>query len=108
LISWRKATWPYQDEDVPMLDALLQRAKTNAVDAVLIGGETVYENGRFTRIDRDAVMKEIAAALNRPRSPEEERRRWMAKAVFPHVRKFYDGYLDKAVREPFYQPSSRI
>src|SRR5256714_3006403 len=50
LISWRKATWPYQDEDVPMLDALLQRAKTNAVDAVLIGGETVYENGRFTPI----------------------------------------------------------
>jgi 5-methylthioadenosine/S-adenosylhomocysteine deaminase len=108
LINWRKATWPYQDEDVPMLDAILQRVKSNAVDAVMVGGETIYENGRFTRIDKNAVMNEIASSLNRPRSPAEERRRWMARAVFPHVKKFYDGYLDGEPREPFYQPSSRV
>jgi 5-methylthioadenosine/S-adenosylhomocysteine deaminase len=107
LINWRKATWPHQDPDVPMLDAILQRAKTAAVDAVMIGGETVYENGRFTRIDRDAVLSEIAAALGRPRTPTEEARRAMATAVFPHVKKFYDGYLEGRAREPFYQPSSR-
>jgi hypothetical protein len=28
--------------------------------------------------------------------------------VFPHVKKFYDGYLEGERREPFYQPSSRI
>jgi cytosine/adenosine deaminase-related metal-dependent hydrolase len=108
MINWRKATWPYQDEDVSMLDAILQRAKTNAVDAVMIGGEIVYENGHFTRIDKDAVMNEIAVALNRPRTPQEERRRWMANAVFPYVKKFYDGYLENQRREPFYQLNSRI
>jgi hypothetical protein len=60
----------------------------------MIGGEIVYENGRFTRSDKDAMMNEIAVALNRPRSPQEERRRWMANAVFPYVKKFYDGYLE--------------
>jgi 5-methylthioadenosine/S-adenosylhomocysteine deaminase len=108
MINWRTATWPYQDEDVSMLDAVLQRAKTSAVDAVMIGGEIVYENGRFTRIDKEAVMNEIAVALNRPRTPEEERRRWMANAVFPHVKKFYDGYLENQRREPFYQLNSKI
>jgi len=107
LINWRKATWPYQDADVPMLDAILQRAKSAAVDAVMVGGETVYENGRFTRVDRDAVLSEIAAVLGRPRNPEEERRRAMARDVFPHVKEFYDGYLEGRTPEPFYQPSSR-
>ncbi|MGE5200650.1 MAG: amidohydrolase family protein [Acidobacteriota bacterium] len=107
LVNWRTATWPYQDEDVPVLDAVLQRAKPSAVDAVVVGGETIYENGRFTRIDRDAVLREIAAALGRPRSPEEERRRAMAQAVLPHVTEFYRGYLDDEAREPFYRPSAR-
>jgi 5-methylthioadenosine/S-adenosylhomocysteine deaminase len=108
MINWRKALRPYQDSDVPMLDAILQRAKTNAVDAVMVGGETIYENGRFKHVDKDAVLNEIAEALNRPRSAEEKHRRSMGRAVFPHVKKFYDGYLDGERREPFYQPSSRI
>jgi cytosine/adenosine deaminase-related metal-dependent hydrolase len=108
MINWRKALRPYQDADVPMLDALLQRAKTNAVDAVMVGGETIYENGRFKHVDKDAVLNEIAEALNRPRSAEEDRRRSIGRAVFPHVKKFYDGYLEGERREPFYQPSSRI
>jgi len=107
LLNWRTATWPYQDEDVPVLDAVLLRAKTAAVDAVVVGGETIYENGRFTRIDRDAVLREIAAALSRPRTPEEGRRRAMAKAVLPHVTEFYRAYLEGETREPFYRPSAR-
>jgi hypothetical protein len=59
-------------------------------------------------VDKDAVLNEIAEALNRPRSAEEDRRRSMGRAVFPHVKKFYDGYLEGERREPFYQPSSRI
>jgi len=108
MINWRKALRPYQDADVPVLDAILQRAKTNAVDTVMVGGETIYENGRFMHVDKDAVLNEIAEALNRPRSAEEDRRRSIGRAVFPHVKKFYDGYLEGERREPFYQPSSRI
>ncbi len=49
LINWTKATYPLQDPDIPMLDALVQRAKTGAVDAVFVNGEVVYEDGRFTK-----------------------------------------------------------
>ncbi|HDR9101769.1 TPA: amidohydrolase family protein [Burkholderia vietnamiensis] len=109
LMNWKTATWPYQDEDVPMLDALMMRAKTNAVDAVMIGGDVVYRDGRFTHIDRDAVLEEIAQALARPRTEQELARRTLGRAVFPHVKAFYDNYLaNELPRQPFYAPSSRI
>jgi 5-methylthioadenosine/S-adenosylhomocysteine deaminase len=108
LLNWKTATYPYQDDDIPMLDALLQRAKTNAVDAVMIAGEVVYRDGRFTRIDRDAILREIEQTLARPRNPDEQARRALGAAVFPHVKTFYAGYLEQTPpRQPFYAPSSR-
>jgi cytosine/adenosine deaminase-related metal-dependent hydrolase len=106
LIDWNAATYPYQDENIPMLDALVQRARSQHVSAVYIGGAAVYEGGRFTNIDRDEVLAEIAALLARPRTPEEEARRELSRAVFPHVRGFYEGYLDGATHMPFYAASS--
>jgi 5-methylthioadenosine/S-adenosylhomocysteine deaminase len=108
LIDYAKATYPYQDTDIPPLDAVMQRAKTEAVSAVYVAGEAVYENGGFTRMDRDAVLKEIAELLARPRTPEEIARRDLGIAVFSHVEKFYKGYLRQADRPPFYAPSSRL
>jgi 5-methylthioadenosine/S-adenosylhomocysteine deaminase len=108
LMNWTTATYPYQDADVPMLDALMQRAKTNAVDAVYIAGDLVYADGKFTRIDRDAVLKEIADVLAKPRTPEENARGALGRAVFPHVKAFYDGYLGDAKTVPFYGQSSTI
>ena len=93
LLNWKTATYPYQDDDVPMLDALMQRAKTNAVDAVMIAGDVVYQNGRFTHVDRD---------------PQEQAKRELGAAVFPHVKAFYHDYLaETPLRQPFYASSSR-
>jgi 5-methylthioadenosine/S-adenosylhomocysteine deaminase len=107
LIDYEKATWPYQDPDIPPLDALMQRAKSDTVDAVYVEGELVYAEGRFTRVDRDAVLGEIAEALARPRTPEEIARRELGLAVVPHVKRFYEGYIGGPSASPFYAPSSR-
>ena len=59
-------------------------------------------------IDRDKVLGQIAEQLSRPRTPEEEKRRQLSQAVFPHVKSFYANYLDgEPPRQPFYGPSSR-
>jgi hypothetical protein len=58
-------------------------------------------------VDRAAVLEELSAALRAPLRPEEERRRGLARAIFPHVRRFYVGWLDGPARDPFYAPSSR-
>jgi cytosine/adenosine deaminase-related metal-dependent hydrolase len=108
LMNWKTATYPYQDDNIPMLDALMQRAKTNAVDAVMIAGEVVYRDGRFTRVDRDAILNEIEQTLAKPRNERKQAERELGAAVFPHVKAFYADYFGETPpRQPFYAPSSR-
>jgi cytosine/adenosine deaminase-related metal-dependent hydrolase len=107
LLRWPAIAAPYLDPDVPVVDAVVHRAKTAAVDTVLVAGEVVLREGRPTRVNRDEALAALASALRVPLTPEEERRRRLAREVFPHVRGFYDGWLDEAARDPFYRPSSR-
>src|SRR2546428_12361784 len=79
-IDLHAATWPFQDDMVSPLDALMQRAKKEHVDTVYIGGDPVYAGGRFTHVDRDAVLAELADQLARPRTTAGEKRKWLASA----------------------------
>ncbi len=109
LINVERAFYPYQDDDVPMLDALIQRAKAETVEAVFVDGRKIYEHGRFAGADRDKVLGEIAEALSQPRTEAELRSRELRRRVFPHVEAFYRDYLqDEPARSPFYGPSSRM
>jgi 5-methylthioadenosine/S-adenosylhomocysteine deaminase len=94
VMDWNALTYPYQDDALPVLDVLVQRARTNAVRTVMIAGDVVYSDGRFTRLDREAVLAEIAAAMRRPLTEAERGRQALSRAVFAHVRSFYDGWLD--------------
>ena len=107
-IDYESAVYPYQDDQIPMLDALIQRAHQRHVDTVYVGGDPIYSQGRFKYVDRDAVLAEIAEQMSRPRTSAEEQRVKLAKAVFPHVKAFYDDYLrEEPPRQPFYGTSSR-
>ena len=108
LLSWRQIAHPYLDPQTAVVDAIVQRAKTAGVAMVMVGGEVVVRDGRFTRIDREAALEELAASLRVDLKPEEERRRRLSREVFPVVKRFYDGWLDEGARQPFYRPSSRI
>src|SRR2546428_9325893 len=107
LLSWRPIAHPYLDPQTAVVDAVVQRAKTAGVALVMVAGEVVVRDGRFTRIDREAALEELAASLRVDLKPEEERRRRLSREVFPVAKRFYDGWLDESAREPFYRPSSR-
>jgi cytosine/adenosine deaminase-related metal-dependent hydrolase len=107
LIDWDKIAYPYLDPETPILDAVMQRGRTDAVDLVMVAGEVVYQDGRFTRIDRDAALRELHQSLQRPRAADEVERRRLSKALLPHVRRFYDGYFDPKTHLPYYRQSSR-
>jgi 5-methylthioadenosine/S-adenosylhomocysteine deaminase len=108
LIDWSQVAYPYLDEETPLLDAVIQRAKSEAVKMVMCDGEVIYRNGQFTRIDRDSALKALHDDLSKALSDDEVERRNLSKALLPHVKRFYGTYIDPARHEPFYRQSSRV
>jgi cytosine/adenosine deaminase-related metal-dependent hydrolase len=108
LIDYDQISYPYLDEETPLLDAVIQRAKSEGVKLVMCDGEVIYENGRFTRVDKDAALKALHDDLSRALADDEVERRQLSKALLPHVREFYARYIDPAKHQPFYKQSSRV
>jgi 5-methylthioadenosine/S-adenosylhomocysteine deaminase len=108
LIDWQQVAFPYLDAETPLLDAVVQRAKTSGVRTVICDGEIIYADGRFTKVDRDGALRTLHADLQRALSDDEVERRRLSKALLPHVKAFYAGYFDPEQHRPFYRPSSRI
>ena len=108
LIDWAQVSYPYLDAETPLLDAVLQRAKTQGVRSVICDGEVIYADGRFTKVDRDAALRTLHQDLQRALADDEVERRQLSRALLPHVRTFYANYFDPADHAPFYRPSSRI
>ena len=108
LIDWDQISYPYLDPETPLLDAVLQRAKTSGVRAVICDGEVIYDDGKFTRVDRDAALRTLHEDLQRALSDDEVERRRLSKALVPHVKAFYSNYFDPAEHQPFYRPSSCV
>jgi 5-methylthioadenosine/S-adenosylhomocysteine deaminase len=74
---------------------------------VIVGGEVVLRDGQVTRVDKGAALEELAATLRSPLTPEEGHRRRLSRALMPHVRRFYEGWLDTEAFDPFYRQNSR-
>jgi 5-methylthioadenosine/S-adenosylhomocysteine deaminase len=107
LLDWKQISYPYLDDQTPLLDAVIQRAKSEGVKLTMCDGEVIYQDGKFTKVDRDAALKALHDDLQKALSNDEVERRKLSKALLPHVRKFYASYIDPAKHEPFYRPSSR-
>jgi hypothetical protein len=87
---------------------VIQRAKAEGVKMTMCDGEVIYQDGKFTKVDRDASLKALHDDLSKALANDEVERRKLSKALLPHVRKFYATYIDPAAHEPFYRPSSRV
>ncbi len=107
LLDWEQISYPYLDEAVPLLDAVLQRAKTGGVRAVTCAGEVIYQDGRFTRVDQAGALKALHDELAHALSDDERERRQLSGALLPYVKAFYQGYMDPAAHQPFYRTNSR-
>ncbi len=109
VMSWRDIAYPFLelDVDVTVVDAIVHRAKSSGVKTVLVAGEPILRDGRFTRVDKAAALDEFAATLARPASADETRRIALSRDVLPYVKRFYDGYLDAETRDPFYAFNAR-
>lgn len=108
LIDWRQISYPYLDAEMPLLDAVIQRAKTDGVRMVMCDGKIIYRDGVFTQVDKEGALKQLHDELSVALSDDEVERRQLSKALLPHVKAFYADYYDPSAHEPFYRPSSTI
>ena len=96
LIDWEQLSYPYLDEETPVLDAVLQRAKATGVRPVICDGEKIYNEGRFTKVDRDAALRALHDDLQRALADDEVERRKLSKTLLPYVKRFYANYSTRA------------
>ena len=97
---------PYLDPDVHIVDALLYRGKARHVDTVIIGGEVVLRNGRFTRINKEDVLRELKDRFSRPLETSVVETRQMVEQLLPHVERFYQSWRPEE-GPPHYRYNSR-
>jgi 5-methylthioadenosine/S-adenosylhomocysteine deaminase len=106
VLDYRRMTEPFTSDEVSPVAALIHRAKAAHVTATIIEGRSVYRDGQFTYIDRDAALAKLAADLDRPDRPDEIARGEFSRRVLPHIRDFYrDWELPRS--EPWYRLNGR-
>jgi cytosine/adenosine deaminase-related metal-dependent hydrolase len=107
VMDWNAIAEPYLEEGTPVVDAVVYRARAGGVETVIVGGECIYRDRRFTRVDKAAAMAELRASLAGPLSSTDAKRREFALALWPHALAFYRGYLETGEGRPYYVPNSR-
>ena len=107
LFDWNALCFPYLDDAVPVLDALVQRGRPQHLRAVMVAGEVVLQDGRFTRVDQQAALQELAARMRQPLSEAEQRNRRVSQGLLPRARAFYDRYAEARRGAPFYHYNAR-
>jgi hypothetical protein len=75
----------------------------------MVSGEAILKGGKFTKIDKEAALAELAARMEKPPSAADVRMRSLARRLMPYARSFYDSYLDnESPHDPFYRTSSKV
>jgi len=88
--------WPSWDVDVPLLDALLHRAKAGDVHTSMVAGRLIMQNHNVLFVDKAELVAEIAERLRAPADAAEEAARTLARDVLPYVKAFYETWHEPA------------
>jgi cytosine/adenosine deaminase-related metal-dependent hydrolase len=99
LVKWERIAYPYLDQNIQVMDGLVHRGRPSAVDAVLVGGEVVFRDGQFTRVNKEEMLQQFAASLRVPLLPHEERRRRFARSLLPYVKRFYESWIGQEAED---------
>ncbi|MDH2091628.1 amidohydrolase family protein [Rhizobium pusense] len=107
LVDWEKIAYPFLDEEAPFLDALLRRGRMDHVSLVMCDGDVIYTDGRFAKVDRTSALAALHDSLAHALSDDETERRALSRRLLPHVRAFYDNYIDTGSHIPYERFNSR-
>jgi len=55
--------YPYLDDSISVIDTVIHRSRTKGVDAVMVEGEVIYQNGQFIKVDKEPMLTELSNAI---------------------------------------------
>ena len=97
---------PYMEPDTDVVDTVLYRGKASHVDTVMIQGEVVVRDGRFIKVDKAEVVRELREYLSHPLDADTLQARQMVQRLMPFVAEFYQDWQPPA-EGPHYLYNSR-
>jgi len=99
---------PWLDPRSDIVEAFVQRAMGTDVDTVVVGGRVVMEHRQLKLLDVDALFAAVREFCAKGLSEEHRARADMLARIKPYAQKWYSGWHDEMVSEPFYRVNSRI
>ena len=97
---------PYLNSEIDIVDALLYRGKARQVDTVIIDGEAVLREGRFTKVDKAEVVRELKDRLSGPVESSVLEAQQITQRLIPYVERFYHEWRP-GDGSPYYLYNSR-
>jgi 5-methylthioadenosine/S-adenosylhomocysteine deaminase len=98
---------PWLDPRSDIVEAFVQRAMGSDVNTVVIGGRVAMQDKELKLLDVKALFAEVREYCSKGLSEEHRKRADMLARIKPYAQKWYSGWHDKMVNEPFYRPNSR-
>jgi cytosine/adenosine deaminase-related metal-dependent hydrolase len=99
---------PWLDPRSDIVEAFVQRAMGTDVNTVVIGGRVAMQEKELKLLDVKALFAEVREFCSKGLPEEHRKRADMLARLKPYMHKWYAGWHDKMVNEPFYRPNSRI
>jgi cytosine/adenosine deaminase-related metal-dependent hydrolase len=111
LLDLEAISEPYAYDGHDPLDLLLYRGNKNHIRTVLVDGEVLLDQGKFTRIDREEVIRKLRESI-----PADYRRRFdeanrSMPALRREVAKHFDLWYEEIEgweKRPFYFMNNRL
>jgi cytosine/adenosine deaminase-related metal-dependent hydrolase len=103
----RVAREPWLDPRADIVEAFVQRAMGEDVRTVVVGGKVLLQDRAFRSMDIPALFREVRTFCERGLPPEHRARAEMLARIKPYAQRWYEGWEDSMVSDPFYRVNSR-
>ena len=102
LVSLEHMVEPYLAPETNMVDALLYRGRGLDVDTVMVDGEVLLKNRKFTKLDKAEVAGRLKESLRVPLTPEALERAELGRRLLPYVQHFFEEHRPVEKGAPYY------
>jgi 5-methylthioadenosine/S-adenosylhomocysteine deaminase len=96
LIDLDRLETPFADPRMEIAERLVQRARAQDVDTVIVNGELIMHNRQHLKIDKGGLSRELKAWWARGRSAEQDRMDHFVAGLKPYARRLIAGEMGRA------------